>query len=115
MKNHVISLKSFGYEKEDEIDFSNFKTKINQGLNDFDYLFLIRTEEEYDEEKDELKVCYHYYLYPVDYIKITEEKPFSNRTSMSGYRWIFKGFKDYYFKSNPDTLDSFKICYPYVS
>ena len=55
--NKEIKFKSFKYEKQEQIDFSNLKNKINNDLDNFDYLFLIRTEEEYNEEFDELKVC----------------------------------------------------------
>ena len=70
ISNRFINFKNFKYEKYDQIDFSNLKEKINKYLDNFDYLFLIRTEEEYNEEFDELKVCYHYYLFPSEYFKI---------------------------------------------
>ena len=113
--NKFITFKSFKYEKEDQIDFTNLKKKINNDLDNFDYLFLIRIEEEYNEEFDELKVCYHYYLFSSKYFKIKENFPFLNRTSFSGKRWLLKNFKDFCFKYDEESLISFNICYPYIS
>ena len=95
IKSKVIIFKTFKYEKQDQIDFSNLKEKINNDLDNFDYLFLIRIEEEYNEEFDELKVCYHYYLFPSKYFKIKENFPFLNNCSFSGINWAFKIFKDF--------------------
>ena len=113
--NKFITFKSFKYEKEDQIDFTNLKEEIYNDLDNFDYLFLIRIEEEYNEEFDELKVCYHYYLFSSKYFKIKENFPFLNRTSFSGKRWLFKNFKDFFFKYDEESLISFNICYPYIS
>ena len=66
--NKNIKFKTLKYEKQDQIDFSNLKNKINHDLDNLDYLFLIRIEEEYNEEFNELKVCYNYYLFPSEYI-----------------------------------------------
>ena len=113
--NKFITFKSFKYEKEDQIDFTNLKEEINNDLDNFDYLFLIRIEEEYNEEFDALKVCYHYYLFSSKYFKIKENFPFLNRTSFSGKRWLLKNFKDFCFKYDEESLISFNICYPYIS
>ena len=113
--NKFITFKSFKYEKEDQIDFANLKEEINNDLDNFDYLFLIRIEEEYNEEFDELKVCYHYYLFSSKYFKIKENFPFLNRTSFSGKRWLLKNFKDFCFKYDEESLISFNICFPYIS
>ena len=107
--------KAFKYEKQDQIDFSNLKNKINHDLDNLDYLFLIRIEEEYNEEFNELKVCYNYYLFPSEYFKIKENFPFLNKTSFSGERWMLRNFKDFCFKYDLDSLISFNICSPYVS
>ena len=115
ISNKFINFKTFKYEKEDQIDFSNLKEKINHDLNNFNYLFLIRIEEEYNEEFDKLKVCYHYYLFPSKYFKIKENFPFLNKTSFSGVRWIFKSYKDFCFKYDEEDLISFNICSPYIS
>ena len=103
------------YEIQDQIDFSNLKNEINNDLNNFDYLFLIRTEEDYNEELDELKVCYNYYLFPSKYFRIKENFPLLNKTSFSGERWLLKNFKEFYFKYDLENLISFNICLPYIS
>ena len=115
ISNRFINFKSFKYERQDQIDFSNLKEKINNDLDNLDYLFLIRIEEEYNEEFDELKVCYHYYLFPSEHFKIKENFPFLNRTSFSGKRWALRNSKDFYFKYDLKSLIFFNICYPYIS
>ena len=115
ISNRFIKFKTFKYERQDQIDFSNLKEKINHDLNNFNYLFLIRTEEEYNEEFDELKTCYYYYLFPSKYFKIKENFPFLNRTSFSGKRWSLRDYKDFYFKYDLEHLISFNICSPYIS
>ena len=115
ISNKFINFKHLKYEKQDQIDFSNLKEKINHDLNNFDYFFIIRTEEEYNEEFDELKTCYHYYLFPSKYFKIKENFPFLNRTSFSGKRWMLKNFKEFCFKYDLESLISFNICHPYIS
>ena len=103
------------YEIQDQIDFSNLKNEINNDLNNFDYLFLIRTEEDYNEELDELKVCYNYYLFPSKYFRIKENFPLLNKTSFGGERWLLKNFKELYFKYDLENLISFNICLSYIS
>ena len=115
ISNKDFFFKTFKYEKHDEIDFSNLKEKINHDLNNFDYFFIIRTEEEYNEEFDELKVCYNYYLFPSKYFRIKENFPFLNKTSFSGKNWLLRNFKDFCFKYDLDSLISFNICHPYIS
>ena len=115
ISNRFINFKNFKYEKQEQIDFSNLKNKINNNLDNFDYLFLIRTEEEYNEEFDELKTCYHYYLFPSKYFKIKENFPFLNNSSIGGVRWLFRNYKDFYFKYDLESLISFNICSPYIS
>ena len=113
--NNIISFKNFKYEKQDQIDFSNLKEKINNDLDNFDYLFLIRTEEVYNKELDILKVCYNYYLFPSKYFRIKENFPFLNKSSFSGKRWVFRSYREFCFKYNLEDLISFNICYPYIS
>ena len=113
--NKYIKFKTFKHEKEDEIDFSNLKEKINHDLNSFDYFLIIRIEEDYNEELDELKVCYHYYLFPSKYFRIKENFPFLNRVSFSGKRWMLKDFKEFCFKYDLESLISFNICSSYIS
>ena len=113
--NKAFFFKTFKYEKHDEIDFSNLKEKINNELNTFDYFFIIRMEEEYNEEFDELKVCYSYYLLPSKYFRIKENFHFLNKTSFNGINWSFRNSKDFCFKYDLDSLISFNICSPYIS
>ena len=113
--NKSINFKTFGYEREDEFDFSNLKEQINNELNTFDYFLIIRIEEDYNEVLDELKVCYNYYLFPSKHFKIKEKFPFLNRSSFSGVNWTFRHFKDFCFKYNEKFLISFNICSPYIS
>ena len=113
--NKKIFFKAFTYKKHDEIDFSNLKEEINHDLNNFDYLFLIRIEEEYNEELDKLKVCYNYYLYPSKHFRIKENFHFLNKTSFNGINWTFRNSKDFCFKYDLDSLISFNICSPYIS
>ena len=115
IKSKVIKFKTFKYEKQDQIDFSNLKEKINHDLNNFDYLFLIRIEEEYNEELDKLKVCYNYYLFPSKYSGIKENFPFLNRASFSGERWVLRNYNEFCFKYDIESLISFNICSPYIS
>ena len=103
------------YEIQDQIDFSNLKNEINNDLNNIDYLFLIRTEEDYNEELDELKVCYNYYLFPSKYFRIKEKFPLLNKTSFGDERWLLKNFKEFYFKYDLENLISSNICLPYIS
>ena len=113
--NRIINFKYFSYEKHDEIDFSNLKEEINNDLDNFDYFFIIRIEEEYNEELDKLKVCYHYYLYPSKHFRIKENFHFLNKTSFNGINWTFRNSKDFCFKYDLDSLISSNICYPYIS
>ena len=115
ISNRFINFKNFKYEKQDQIDFSNLKEKINNDLDNFDYFFIIRIEEEYNEEFDELKACYHYYLFPSKYFRIKENFPFLNNSSVSGINWLLKNYKDFCFKYDLDSLISFNICSPYIS
>ena len=115
ISNKFINFKYFSYKKHNQIDFSNLKEKINHDLDNFDYLFLIRIEEEYNEEFDKLKVCYHYYLFPSKYFRIKENFPLLNKTSFSGVRWIFRSYREFCFKYDVDSLISFNICSPYIS
>ena len=113
--NRIINFKYFTYKKHDEIDFSNLKEEINNDLDNFDYFFIIRIEEEYNEEFDKLKVCYNYYLFPSKYFKIKENVSLLNKTSFSGVRWIFRSYREFCFKYDLDSLISFNICLPYIS
>ena len=115
ISNKIIDFKVLGYSKPEQVNFFNMKEGVNNDLNTFDYFFLIRTEEEYNKELDELKVCYHYYLYPSNYFKIKEDFCFLNRVSFSGKNWLLRNFKDFCFKYNLEELIKFNICSPYIS
>ena len=115
ISNKFINFKYFSYEKHDQIDFSNLKKQINNELDTFDYFLIIRIEEDYNEELDKLKVCYHYYLFPSEYFKVKENFPFLNNTSFSGHRWIFRSYREFCFKYNVESLILFNICSPYIS
>ena len=95
--------------------FPNTKEQINNELDTFHYFLIIRIEEDYNEELDELKVCYNYYLFPSEDFKIKENFPFLNRSSFSGVNWTFRKFKDFCFKYNEEFLIKYNICYPYIS
>ena len=113
--NMAINFRTFPYEKEDEFDFSNSKEQINNELDTFHYFLVIRIEEVYNEVLDELKVCYHYYLFPSKDFKIKENFPFLNKSSFSGVNWTFRKFKDFCFKYNEEFLIKYNICSPYIS
>ena len=115
ISNRYIKFKTFKYEREDQIDFSNLKEQINNELNTFDYFLIIRIEEDYNEVLDELKVCYNYYLFPSKHFKIKENFPFLNRSSFSGVNWAFRNYSEFCFKYNLEDLISFNICSPYIS
>ena len=115
ISSRCIKFKTFKYERQDQIDFSNLKENINHDLNNFNYFLIIKIEEDYNEELDELKVCYNYYLFPSEHFKIKENFPFLNRSSFSGKRWMLKNFNEFCFKYNLEDLISFNICSPYIS
>ena len=114
IKNKAFFFKTFKYKKQDQIDFSNLKEKINKCLDHIDYFFIIRIKEEYNEESDELKLFYYYYLFPSEYFRIKENFPLINNTSLSGLRWQFRNYNEFYFKYDVDSLISFNICSPYI-
>ena len=115
ISSKFIKFKTFKYERQDQIDFSNLKENINHDLNNFNYFLIIKIEEDYNEELDELKVCYNYYLFPSEHFKIKENFPFLNRSSFSGKRWTFRYYNEFCFKYNLEDLISFNICSPYIS
>ena len=115
ISSKFIKFKTFKYERQDQIDFSNLKENINHDLNNFNYFLIIKIEEDYNEELDELKVYYNYYLFPSEYFKIKENFPFLNRSSFSGKRWVFRYYNEFCFKYNLEDLISFNICCPYIS
>ena len=115
---NIIKFKKIKYNNDDEDkkDTNNFKDKINEELNNFNYLFFIRVEDEYDEELKNLKVCYHYYLFPFDNFKLKENlQLYNNKSSLCTYQWFYDSRNDLYFKYNLKSLILYEICPPYVS
>ena len=92
IKNKAFFFKTFKYKKQDQIDFSKIKENINKCLDHIDYFFIIRIKEEYNEESDELKLFYYYYLFPSEYFRIKENFPLINNASLSGLRWHFRNY-----------------------
>ena len=112
---NIIKFKKNKYNIDDK-DTNNFKNKVNEELNNFDYLFFIRVEDEYDEELKNLKVCYHYYLFPFDNFKVKENlQLYNNKGSLCTYQWFYDSRNDLYFKYNLKSLILYEICPPYVS
>ena len=94
-----ISFEHFKYEREDEIGFSYVMNVVNNKLNFYYYIFLIRIEEEYEENK--LKACYHYYLFPTEIFKINEIEKINfndhrRKASLSSKCWTFCSFNGFY-------------------
>ena len=113
-----ITFESFKYKREDEIDYVDVMNTVNNKLDFFDYIFLIRIEEEYKEEKT--KACYYYYLFPTKIFKIegVEKINFKNhkrKSSLSSRYWTFRSFNNFYLKYNNDLLTTYNICSPYVN
>ena len=113
-----ISFEHFRYEREDEIDFNYVMNVVNNKLNFYNYIFLIRIEEEYEENK--LKACYHYYLFPTEIFKINEIEKinFNNhrrRASLSSKYWTFRSFNSFYLKYNDELLKLYNIFPPFIN
>ena len=114
-----ISFETFGYEREDEINFSNVMNVINNKLDYYDYIFLIRIEEEEDNE-DQIKACYHYYLFPTEIFKIekVERINFNNhrrKASLSSKYWTFQNYNSFYLKHNDELLRLYNFCPSYIN
>ena len=113
-----ISFKGFAYEKEDNIDCKEMLKIINEELSYYDYIFLIRIAEEYEEKK--IKVCYHYYLFSSEsfIIKGIEEMDIAKhrkRTSYSSAYWTLGSFNNFYFKYSEELMNSSGIWPPFVN
>ena len=112
-----ISFESFRYEREDNIDFTNVFNIVNNKIDYYNYIFLIRIEEEEDKNNEyQLKACYHYYLFPTEIFKINnvEKINFDNhrrRASLSSEYWTFKSYNNFHLKYNNDLLMQYNI-YP---
>ena len=47
-----FSFETFGYEKEDKINYKKTLNQINEKISYYDYIFLIRIDEEYEGKKN---------------------------------------------------------------
>ena len=113
-----ISFETFRYEKEDDIGFCNVFNVINDKLDYYDYIFLIRIEEEDDEDK--LKACYYYYLFPTEIFKISEIEKINfnkhrKRASLSSRYWTFRSYNSFYLKYNDELLRLYNIFPFYIN
>ena len=113
-----ISFETFKYEKEDEIDFGNVMNVINEKLDFYDYIFLIRIEEEDNEEQ--IKACYHYYLFPTEIFKIKRVEKINfdkhkRKASLSSEYWTFRSFNSFYLKYNDELLSLYNIYPSYIN
>ena len=114
-----ISFESFRYEKEDDIDFTNVFNVVNNKLDYYDYIFLIRIEEKECIE-DQLKACYYYYLFPKEIFKISEIEKINfnkhrKRASLSSRYWTFRSYNSFYLKYNDELLRLYNIFPFYIN
>ena len=115
--NH-ISFKFFKYEKEDEIDFGNVMNVVNEKLDFYDYIFLIRIEE--DDNEKQIKACYYYYLFPTEIFKIKKVEKINfekhkRKASLSSEYWTFRSFNSFYLKYNDELLSLYNISPPFIN
>ena len=133
VKNKKNSFKNFAYEREENVVIEDIIEEVNDKIDSYDYIFLIRVEEEGPDENLEkkFKACYHYYLIPIDIFKIDEEekkkkimeeerkkssKNFRGLTkSYSGKKWILENFHSFSFKYSNEILNFYNIGFPYVN
>ena len=109
----AIFFKGFRYEKEENVDYFNVFNEINDKLDSYDYIFLIRAEEE-ETAEDRIKACYYYYLFPAEIFKIDEIEKINfakhkKRASLSSRYWTFKSFSSFYLKYNDDLLMQYNV------
>ena len=113
-----ICFETFRYEREDDIDFTIVFNVVNNKLDYYNYIFLIRIEEEGIE--DQLKACYYYYLFPTEIFKISEIDKINfnkhkKRASLSSRYWTFQSFNTFYLKYNDDLLKLYNISPSYIN
>ena len=81
--NKKISFKNFECEDLDnEYLIEYVINEVNREIDSYDYIFLIRAEEQeaIKNKEKKFKSCYHYYLIPIEYYKIDEgEKEKKNK------------------------------------
>ena len=115
LNNQSIYILSIPLKKNEQVDFNIKKEIINNMINNISYIFLIRIEDNFNDETGELDVCYHYYLFPAEKFKIIEDNPNINDHSFSGKNWIFKkNYTTFYGKYSLYDLHSHNICLPYI-
>ena len=115
--NH-ISFKFFKYEKEDEIDFGNVMNVVNEKLDFYNYIFLIRIEE--DDNEKQIKACYYYYLFPTEIFKIKKVEKinfdkYKRKASLSSEYWTFRSFSSFYLKYSDELLKLYNISPPFIN
>ena len=113
-----ICFESFKYEIEDRINFTNVMNVVNNKLKYYEYIFLIRIEEEYIE--DRVRACYHYYLFPTEIFKIKSVETidfdsYKRRASLSSEYWTFRSYNSFYLKCNDDLLRTYNFCPCYIN
>ena len=113
-----FSFETFGYEKEDKINYKKTLNQINEKLSYYDYIFLIRIDEEYEGKK--IKACYHYYLFPSKIFRIEgiEEmniEEYRKKSSISTTYWSFQGYKNFYFKYTNELMILGDVCRPFIN
>ena len=109
-----ISFKSYKYEREEDVDLKKVIEEINTKLNFYDYIFLIRIEEELNRKTKQMKACYFYHLFPTEIFKIEPIKPsdykkYKKKSSYADKNWVFNSFTNFYLKYNADLLIEYNI------
>ena len=113
-----FSFIAFPYKKEDNINYNEVLNTVNEKLDYYDYIFLIRITEEYREKK--VRACYHYYLFPSKNFRIKgiEEmdiEKHKKKSSFSSAYWTLSAYNSFYFRYNEELLDSNDIYPPFVN
>ena len=131
--NKKINFKNFECEDLDDEDLIEYVIdEVNEEIDRYDYIFLIRAEEQeaIKNKEKKFKSCYHYYLIPIDYYKINEEekeikieehkerienKSLNFNKYYIGKKWVLYNFHQFSFKYNTRMLDSYNIGFPYIN
>ena len=136
-----FSFKYFYIQNLDDEDLIEYVIdEVNREIDSYDYIFLIRAEEQeaIKNKEKKFKSCYHYYLIPIDYYKIDEEEKeekikqhkkrleeykekiksqvdYKINHCYIGKKWDFCNFNKFFFRYNIGMLDSYYIGSPYVN
>ena len=113
-----IFFEAFKYEREDKINFKEVMQEVNRKLDYYDFIFLIRIDEEYEQKK--VRSAYHYYLFPTETFKIKEIETINFdkhkcKASLSSKYWTFHGYKNFFLKYDTDLLALYDIYPPFVN